>query len=489
MKLLPHGLAVDSGWSHYYSPTCLGDALPVYPKRVNSVARWDMRVDTLVKNGRVVSPFSGMSEADIAISDGKVSALLQRPHAVDAAQVIDAAGKYLLPGVIDPHVHFGLGSPDDYTSETMAAATGGVTTVGNFLIKAEPYEDHFDAERQKGEESAYVDFVLHFTVMNDHHVAHLSEYIQMGVPTFKYFMSYKGEEGLYLGVTGGDDGLLYEFFEELGKHPQATTAIHTENIEVVWRLRKRLQEAGADDLAAWDRSRPDFVEADDLHTACYFARLTEAKIYVVHVSCKEAMDVARDQKRLYGGISVETCPHYLTHTRDTELGLLGKVNPPLRSEKDIETLWEAVFDGTVDVIGSDHNSRRREKKSGDIWKATAGFPGTATLLPVLLSEGVNRRGLDLSRVVQLTSYNPARIFNLYPRKGTLEVGSDADLTMVDLDLEREVKPAELHSFSDYSLYEGQTLKGWPVLTMVRGRTVMRDGEIVGDRGYGRFIPR
>lgn len=448
-----------------------------------------MKVDTLVKNGMVVSPFAGVRQLDIAITDGKISALLQHSSDVDAFEVIDTEGKYLLPGVIDPHVHYGLGSTDDYNSETAAAAIGGVTTIGNFLMNSEPYEDHFDAEKQKGESSSHVDFFFHFTVMNEHHISHIGDYIKMGVPTFKYFMSYKGEEGLYIGVTGGDDGLMYEFFQELGKHPEASTAVHPENIEVVWRLRKRLQEAGEDGLIAWDKSRPSFVEADDLYTACYFARLTGARIYVVHISSSEAMDVARYQKKLYNGISIETCPHYLTHTRDTKLGLLGKVNPPLRSQGDLEYLWAEVLDGAVDVIGSDHNSRRREKKSGNIWQASAGFPGTSTLLPVLLSEGVHKRGMTLSRVVELTSYNPAKIFKLYPKKGSLSVGSDADMTIIDLNSEKEVDPSNLGSFSDYSLYEGETLKGWPVRTMVRGRTIMRDGKIVGDKGYGRFISR
>ncbi|MBI2166187.1 MAG: amidohydrolase family protein [Chloroflexi bacterium] len=448
-----------------------------------------MHLDALVANGRLVTPFEGVQEVDVAISGGRVSALLQRPHDLQADLVIDARGSYVLPGVIDPHVHYGLGSPDDYTTETMSAAVGGVTTVGNFLMNARPYEELFEAELKKDEASAYVDFFLHFTVMNDHHVARIPQYIGMGVPTFKYFMSFKGEEGLYLGVAGTDDGLLWEFFEALGRHPQALTAIHTENIEVVWRLRKRLQEAGAADLAAWDASRPDFVEADDLHTACYFARLTGARIYVVHVSSRAAMEIAREQKARYDGIYLETCPHYLTHTNDTPLGVMGKVNPPLRSESDVEALWQAVLDGTVDAIGSDHNSRRREKKQGNIWQASAGFPGTATLLPVLLSEGVNKRGLSLERVVQLTSYSPARIFGLYPRKGALQVGSDADLTVVDLGLEKVVEPEALLSYSDYSLYEGQSLKGWPVLTMVRGKVVMQDGKLVGQKGYGRFMAR
>ena len=449
-----------------------------------------MKFDTIVKNGRLVTPFSGIQDVDVAIFGDKVAAIFQRPNDAEAVDMIDAMGNYVLPGLIDPHVHFGLGSPDDYRSETMTAAIGGVTTVGNFLMKGDPYEELFEPEVKRGNESAYVDYVLHFTVMTDHHIAHLSDYIEMGVPTFKYFMSFKGDEGDYLGVSGTDDGLLYEFLEALGQHQQAMTAVHPENIEVVWRLRDRLQKSGADGLRAWDACRPDFVEADDTHTACYFARRTKARLYVVHVSCKEAMDVLREQRQRYDGIYVETCPHFLTHTRDSEVGLLGKVNPPLRTQDDVEAVWETVFDGTCDVVASDHNSRKREKKQqGSIWKASAGFPGTAMILPVLLSEGVHKRGLTLERVVELTCHNPAKLFNLYPKKGTVQVGSDADIAIVDLDMEKEVKPEELYSHSDYSLYEGWSIKGWPVQTILRGKTVMKDGKIVGDKGYGRFVPR
>jgi dihydropyrimidinase len=446
-----------------------------------------MKVDTLVINGQLVIPKANITQADVAIRDGSIIALLKPPHDVQASEVIDAHGHYILPGLIDPHVHLGVGSPDDYHTETQAAAIGGITCIGNFLMKNEPYEKICAKDRELGETSAYIDFFHHFTIMNQSQIAALDHYLSLGVSSYKYMMNFKGDEGLYLGVTGTDDGLLWELMESLGKRPKAITAIHCENIEVVWQLRRRLQEQGAEGLEAWDASRPDFVEANDLDTACFFAELTGARLYVVHLTCSRGLEVVL--RRSLPNIYVETCPHYLTHTKHTSIGSLGKVSPPLRSQSDITALWEAVFDGTIDVIGSDHLSRGKKTKLGSIWEAAAGFPGMPTLLPVLLSEGVHKRGLDLTRVAEMTSYNPARIFGLWPQKGTIGVGSDADLTIIDLALEEEVTPEKLLSSAGYSIYEGWLLKGWPVLTMVRGTTVMRDGKIVGQPGHGQLIAR
>jgi dihydropyrimidinase len=189
----------------------------------------------------------------------------------------------------------------------------------------------------------------------------------------------------------------------------------------------------------------------------------------------------------YPKIFVETCPQYLTLTKDSPLGSLGKVNPPLRSSEDTEALWRGISEGLVDTIGTDHCPNPRETKTGDIWNARPGFPGSATMLPVLLSEGVNKKRVSLERVAEVTSFNTAKIFNLFPRKGTIQVGSDADLCIVDLNLSKIVEAKMLQSQSDFSLYEGWDLKGWPTLTMVRGKIVMKDGGIVGPKGHGRYI--
>jgi dihydropyrimidinase len=188
---------------------------------------------------------------------------------------------------------------------------------------------------------------------------------------------------------------------------------------------------------------------------------------------------------------IETCPHYLTHTTDFS-NLTGKVVPPIRSKSDLQSMWSALRNGIVDTIGTDHVANRLEMKmgKGDLWSALAGFPGIATMLPVLLDQGVNQDRISVERVAEVTSYNTARIFGMYPRKGTIQVGSDADLTVIDLDLTKTVTPELLQSYSDYTIYDGWKLSGWPVMTIVRGRVIMEDGQIDQSAlGHGRFISR
>jgi dihydropyrimidinase len=324
------------------------------------------------------------------------------------------------------------------------------------------------------------------------HLDEFDSYVrEFGITSFKYFTSFRGEEGAYLGVTGTDDGFLFVFLEHVARYDGVIASIHPENIEVVWVLRERLKQAGRDDLAAWNDSRPDTVEAECTFRALYYGRDRGVPIYLVHVSGIKALDEIRSWTARFPEqpVTVETCPQYLTHTSSMTIGSLGKVNPPLRSDADREALWDAIADGTVDTVGSDHVPRRREKKTGSIWTASAGFPGTATILPVLLSDGHHGRGIPLERIVEITSTNAARAFRLYPTKGTLAPGADADITIVDLDLERRAIPDVLDSHADYSLYEDRVLRGWPVMTLVRGEMVMEEGRVVGRPGHGRYLPR
>ena len=208
----------------------------------------------------------------------------------------------------------------------------------------------------------------------------------------------------------------------------------------------------------------------------------------MHCSGALVLEELRPLKERKGSpIYLETCPHYLTHASDDPLGTLGKINPPLRAHTDIEALWAALASGLVDTVGSDHVARKRAKKTGSIWTSSAGFPSSPLVLPVLLSEGFHRRGLQLTRVAQVTSMNPARIFGLYPRKGTIAVGSDADFTLVDIDKEQVATSDLFQSHADYTLVDGWRMKGWPVATVVCGNIVMRDGRVVAPPGGRRCI--
>jgi dihydropyrimidinase len=450
-----------------------------------------MTFDTVIRDGTLVDPGWGLVRGDLAIQDGRIAGVVNPHTPVEAATVIDATGKYVFPGVVDPHTHVGLGAEErDLATETAAAALGGVTTLFTYLLNSGPYDELYARYREAGERLAHIDFGFHFGIVLDEHIRDLARFrSDYGVTSFKFFMSFRGEEGAYLNVAGVDDGLMYDFFSALAAHAGTITAVHPENIEVVWRLRRRLQQAGREDLEAWTASRPGFVEAENTLRALIFAEATGAKIYIPHISGKAALDEVRRFRPRHGDFFVETCPHYLTHTVRDFRDNVGKVNPPLRYAEDLDALWRGIFDGTIHVVASDHVPRKLATKQATVWKASAGFPGTGLILPVLLSEGVHRRGLPLVRVAELTARNPAQIYGLYPRKGTLQVGADADLAIVDLDAERAVHHADLGSFSDYTLYEGWRLRGWPVLTVVRGTIVMQDRKVVGPPGHGRYLAR
>lgn len=449
-----------------------------------------MQYDLLLAGGDVVLP-GGIARKNIAILNGKISGIFELDQLVDAKETVDVTGKVIMPGVIDAHTHLTMGdSKDPYLTETRTAAIGGVTSILSYLFQSHPYEGLFHKDLDQLRERALVDVGFHFGMATDEQREEIKKYVdEYGVNSFKFFMNFRGSEGDYLGLQPIDDGLMYELFRDLSQIPDSLIATHPENIEVIWRLREKLKAEGKEGLPTWDECRPDFVEAENVQRALFFAKQTNARLYIPHLSCAAGLDEVKAYQNRYDQFYVETCTHYLTHTSDSDVGDFGKVNPPLRSEKDNEALWEALADGTIHVVGSDHVPRTSKFKQGGIWKASAGFPGLATLLPVLLSEGYHRRGLPLERIAEVVSENPAKIFGLYPKKGAIQVDSDADLTIVDLHLEKEVKAEELGSFCDFSIYEGWKLCGWPVKTIVRGSIVMENGKVVGQPGYGEYLDR
>jgi dihydropyrimidinase len=449
-----------------------------------------MQFDTIIQNGIVVDPQGDEIRLDVAISGEKIAALLAPGSGAKATNVIDAAGKHVFPGLIDAHIHFGFAEPvTEYTTETIYAAQGGFTTVLGYFLNNEPYGGVFERELALAEPRAFVDFGFHFSTASELHIRELDRYVaEYGVTSFKYFMNFKGEEGRYLGLDGTDDGYLYALLEKAASLGDVTVVLHTENIELVNRFRREAQLAGKNTLRDWSLTKPPFTEAESCVRAMYFAEHLGAKIYIPHISTRMALDEVRRWRERYENIFVETCPHYLTHTMDADIGSLGKANPPFRSADDVEAMWEGLADGSIDIVASDHVPRKRATKDKPLWQASQGFPGTATILPVLLDQGFHQGRLSLGRIAELVSAAPAAIFGL-PRKGRIQVGADADLTLVDLSFERVVKADELGSYSDYSLYDGWSFKGWPRLTMVRGTTVMCDGEIVGPAGHGKYLRR
>lgn len=455
-----------------------------------------MEFDVLVKHGQVVDPLGGVAPASVGIRDGRVAALLAPGLPARGREEIDARGRYLFPGVIEPHTHLGYGRPfaDDVRTETASAALGGVTTVMTFhrhyrSAEPRPYDD-FPELVEAVARAAHVDVAFHFGILTESQLRELERYVAWGVSSFKFYMAYRGADGRGVGMINEcDDGLMLEGFQTLARVGHAVACVHCENTEIIGRYVRRVKGEGRGDLAAWNAARPAFAEAENVRRAAYLAELAGCALYYVHIGAQASLAEALACRTRYPRLTVETCTHYLTHTEDSPVQNLGKVNPPLRARADLEAMWEALRAGDIDTVGTDHCATTLAQKGGDIWAATPGFPGMATSLPVLLAEGVGRRGLSLSDVARLTSYAPARTFNMYPRKGRLEVGADADLVVIDLDREWRVEAPRLGSFSDFSLYDGWTLRGWPALTLVRGQVVARDGEVVGKPGMGRFVAR
>jgi dihydropyrimidinase len=459
-----------------------------------------MRFDLVVRGGTVVLPQTDGVAADVAISGEKIAAVLAPGTTVDAAETLDVAGKVVLPGVIDVHLHLGHGKdiarprvPEDAATETAAAAIGGVTTFIPYLMATDPFETLFDEVKQITEAGARIDFGYHFIISTEAQLAGVPRYArELGAPSFKIFMNNRGGEGARLGLPDIDDGFLLRLCEAAAANG-GMVCPHPENIEAAWVLRNRLMQEDPDGrggLRAWNATRPPFVEADAVQRAGLFARETGARLYIVHTSSREALEAGLRARDAGTDITIETCPHYLTHDVDWEGGDVGKINPPLREREDREALWDGVLSGDIDTVATDHVHRDISAKAGGIWKASPGCPGLETLLPLMLTDGHHERGLSLGRIATLLSSAPAEAMGLDHRKGRIAVGRDADLAIVDLDREYLYRREDVRSSAGYSIYQGRRFKGQVVHTLVRGRFTVRDGTLIdGAVGTGRYVSR
>lgn len=424
--------------------------------------------------------------AGLAIAGGRIAAIGNESELPEAARTIDAGGKHVLPGVVDPHVHFRyVDTPIDesFGLMTRSAAAGGVTTVIPFIASMESLVPSLDIFRQLYEMSAYVDGSFHAIIFRREQIPEVSELVKQGVTSFKFLLPYKGSEGLE-GVGDIDEGLIYLGMREIAR-VGALAMVHCESPDLFFSLRDELLADEPAD-AHWHDARPNEVEAHAIVTITHLAELAGCPLYIVHVSIKEGGDLIRRARAAGTRIWAETCPQYLTLTRFDTDRVWGKINPPLRGKQDTEQLWRELGGGTFDCVGSDHCPLSPAEK-GDLWTAKPGMPGVETMLPLMLDRGVNSGLITLEQLVEVCCENPARIFGLYPRKGTVQVGSDADIVIVDLEREETLDVQKMHDVYSYSAYDGWKVKGWPVMTLVRGETVMEDGAITGQAGHGKFL--
>ncbi len=446
-----------------------------------------MTADLVINNGIVVTPDAAFP-ASVAIKNEKILAVGAPDAMPPARETLDASGLHILPGAIDVHVHFrdpGYPHKEDWESGTAAAAFGGVTTVfdmpntipatGNGTILA---EKHGIAASK-----AHVDFGL-YGLLGEDTIDNVPELIAGGVIGFK----------LYMGNTFGkipspSTGAMLEAFEvvaETGKR----ISLHAETNSIMERRQTRLTQAGRHEPLAHLDSRPAVVAVEAVSRACILAEWTGARIHILHISSADELRPLREAKARGVDVTGETCPQYLFLSADdyARFGGVIRVNPPVREKDNQEPIFAALKDGIIDMIATDHAPHTPEEKTrNDIWAVDCGFPGVETQMPAMLTQ-VNAGRMSISDYVRWSAFNPARRWGLYPRKGAIQPGADADLALVDLAREWTIDDAKIQSRSKISPWHGRSVKGLPVHTIVRGRFVMRDRTLVaGTKGWGRSV--
>ncbi|MEK9931485.1 MAG: allantoinase AllB [Rhodospirillaceae bacterium] len=444
------------------------------------------KVDLVIRGGTVVSPSSSI-KADVAISGQKISAVSSPGILPKAEYEIDAEGLYVLPGAIDSHVHFrepGYAYKEDWATGTAAAACGGTTSVFE-MPNTNPPTGTLEALALKQEcasRQAHVDYGI-YGLLDENNIENLEALIENGVSGFKCFM----------GNTFGDlpapsDGAMLEGFEILSRHGYRCT-VHAENPSIMARRQARMEAAGRTDTLAHLAARPEVCAVEAVGRAVAFAEWTGARLHIAHKSSKDALYILKDAKARGVDVTVETCPHYLLmSTDDTDrLGGQMRVNPPIREPGHAEALWEALHDGTIDMIATDHAPHQPEEKdSKNIWECDCGFPGVETQMPIMLTQ-VNQGRLTLQQYVQWSAHAPAHAWGCYPNKGVIQAGSDADIAIVDMKSGNMIDREMLHSKSKMTVWHGFQTSASVEWTLVRGAVVVERGVLVGKQGHGKPI--
>ncbi len=443
--------------------------------------------DLVIRGGIVVSA-DGAYRADVAIKDGVIAAV-GAPEAMPAVrETLDATGMHVLPGAIDVHVHFrdpGYPHKEDWASGTAAAAFGGVTTVFDMpnTIPAAGNAEILAVKHRIAAEKAHVDFGL-YGLLGEDTIANVPALIDAGVIGFK----------LYMGNTFGkipspSTGGMLEAFEVVAPTGKRI-GLHAETNSIMERRQTRLTAAGRTDPLAHLASRPAVVAVEAVSRACILSEWTGARIHILHISSADELRPLREAKARGVDVTGETCPQYLMLSSDdyARFGGIIRVNPPVREKSNQEPLWAALIDGTVDMIATDHAPHTPEEKTrNDIWSVDCGFPGVETQMPAMLT-AVNEGRMAVCDYVRWSSFNPAKHWGLYPRKGAIQPGSDADIAVVDLARSWTIDDARIQSRSKISPWHGRAVKGLPIHTLVRGRFAMRDRTLIAEtRGWGRSV--
>jgi dihydropyrimidinase len=451
---------------------------------------------TLIRNGRIITAVDDY-KADILIEGETVSTIGARLD-VEADRVIDADGKLVIPGGIDPHTHMelpfgGTQASDDFRTGTIAAAFGGTTTIIDFAVqyKGQALAEGLDNWHAKAEGKAAIDYGFHLIVtdLEDARVPELYKAMDEGVSSFKLFMAYPG-------VFLADDATIFRAMSAAGSRG-GLICMHAENGIVINEIIKRALAEGRTAPKYHALTRPTVAEAEGVHRAIAIAEMAESPVYIVHLSCADALHQVREARDRGLPAFAETCPQYLfLSTDDYGEGFEGAkyvMTPPLREKWNQQELWKGLKTDDLQVISTDHcpfcMKEQKELGRGDFSKIPNGAPGVENRMALIYNGGVVEQRISLNRFVELTSTAAAKMFGLFPKKGTIAVGSDADIVIFDPDKEQTFSVKTQHMNCDYNAYEGKTVKGVVETVLSRGRVVVEHGEFKGKAGDGQFLKR
>jgi dihydroorotase-like cyclic amidohydrolase len=479
--------------------------------------------DLLLKNGKVVFPGRDVVRADIGVNDGKITQIGSHLDEQKADTTIDADGKFVFPGIIDSHFHVGIYRPliEDAFSESSSAVSGGVTTIlsyfrsgRNYLNSSDPYSILFKKVLELSKNSFFTDYGYHLAPIMKVHVQEIPELISnFGVSTFKYYMFYRGlvlrgefrkgavEKEYLLSPDPYDLGHLLQIMTTISETNRRTgggtrLSIHAEDAELIRIFKEGLinDDGGfvnLNPLETYSRSRPPESERLALIQAAELASNSGCPINILHVSSEVALITIGELRRRYPNLDMMTevtVHHLMLNDHGPNPSVLGKVNPPIRSRKDSEALWSGILNKEIHTVASDHACLTREQKGTDIWSAEPGFGGTELLLPSLFTEGYLRRKIPIEQLACLVTSNPARYHGLADRKGDIAIGMDADFAICDANERRVVDHKNLHSYQDFSPFDGLELSGWVSTTILRGRVVFDGGKVLGSP-EGEYLMR
>ena len=476
-------------------------------------------VDLLVKNARIVTP-NGVMDGGVAVDEGKIVAVTSDTTLLDSSKVIDAAGLLLLPGLVDPECHMGATRPimEDMISETRAAGAAGVTTWG--LMQTSPtikrpvkdiqgpddvpsFKEVLPEGIRIGEQNSLIDFYFTPILQTNSQAEEIPDYAsQFGVTTYKYYLHQKNPKHskywpMKVGFVSYDDRAIYLGMENAAKlAPRGRVCMHCENWEIASIFEDRLIAANSERTAAtWDDKSPHFCEAHHVRSYAYLGKVTGCPIYIQHTTTQETIDEIRRARAEGIKIMAQTGHHYLSISKHDG----WRINVPLRDPETIARLWIALAKGDIDCVGTDHiahGPREQLEVKDDAWSVKGGFSSRVeALFPVMMDEGVNKGRITIERLVQVCCENTAKAFGLYPKKGVIAIGADADLLLVDPKRVIRVSSEMLHTCTGWSIYEGREFQGWPTIVISRGEIIAERpkdkarAEIIGKSGRGKYLRR